>query len=305
MKTYKYKEMTRFQVGQAVAWAKFLEDGVFSIETPAGKSRVFYPGRLTKPQENALYSRFIIGSMVKFALSQWKEIYKTRLVGVPIMTEGGGYAFFHGILDILHNEYDVWLAYMWARRERIRTRNGDEAFDPFKAAPVAGNLEIFSAKADDVSVFLFDIIATGTTGVAVISYLKEHLGPRLKHIVYGSPCGSMVGARAIREAAGDTPCMCLLSEGAFGLYENGTYLSLQLEGAYTSEANLEMSRTVYPDPRFCHIGAGGRAAASYRLYRDELEEEKLDLGLKGPAVKLHSPKEWETAWETGVFACYR
>lgn len=220
--------------------------------------------------------------MVAYTLQALKgngwNLQPEQLVGISILTEGAGVPFSEAFHQVWPNKTAAGVLHIWARRAQINgptpTTNAQ-----FRAQLKGLDITLLENPIPGAVGIMFDIGATGATLEVVI----PTIAPMFERLIFASPCTSLEAVQKFVDSAiahGFTPTnlAVVANEGFFGLHQNGTYLSLQLPGSITSQGNLALSRLVYPDPNFCHIGAGGLAANWPQAYQAELEEDEELLG---------------------------
>lgn len=254
---------------------------VIVIQSLPGKRRIFVPGRRSTPYQVGLYHRQIIAFSLKAILQSGWRLDPGRVVGVPILTEEYGTHFFEAFNLVWPKQKVGGVMATWAKRSRVRKAKRGEKHDPFIARTVRVDTTALKHIDERGVLVFFDIGATGSTLSAVVPEVIAL--DRVARLIFASPCTSLEAIRQFVLSAQEAGILaknlaCVANEGIFGLDKNGTFLSLQLKGAITSQGNLKLSKVVYPHRRFCHIGAGGFAANCQAAYEEELKQDEKKLG---------------------------
>lgn len=254
---------------------------VIIIQSLAGKKRIFVPGRRATPYQVGLYHRQIIAlSLISILQYGWK-LDPHRVVGAPILTEGYGTHFFEAFNLVWSRQKVGGVMAVWAKRSRVRKAKKGEKHDVFVTQTVRIDRTAIERLDKSGVLVFFDIGATGSTLSAVVPEVIAL--DRINRLIFASPCTSLEAIRQFVQSAQEAGILaknlaCVANEGIFGLDKNGTFLSLQLNGAITSQGNLKLSKVVYPYRRFCHIGAGGFAANCQTAYEEELKQDEKKIG---------------------------
>lgn len=210
----------------------------------------------------------------------WK-LDPRRIIGAPILTEGYGAQFFEAFNLVWPGQKMGGAMTIWAKRSRVRKAKRGEKHDVFVTRTVRVDTTAVEQLDNNGVLVFFDIGATGSTLSAVVPEVIAL--DRINRLVFASPCTSLEAIHQFVQAAQEAGVLaknivCVANEGIFGLDKNGTFLSLQLKGAISSQGNLRLSKVVYPNRKFCHIGAGGRAANCQAAYERELKQDEKKLG---------------------------
>lgn len=253
---------------------------VLGIESLAGKRRVFVPGRRSTPIQVRRMHERIVAYAVRALLMQGWNLRPEKMIGISILTEGAGVPFFEAFNRIWLGKQIGGCLHVWARRKMTDGPTPDRSMARFQAEIRGIDNILQKNPIKGATGLIFDIGATGATLETVV----PAIAPMFESLIFSSPCTSIQAARKFIETAvlhGIEPerLAVVANEGFFGLFKNGTFLSLQLPGTITSTANKILSKEVYPDSKaFCHIGAGGWAANWPRVYQRELGEDEKELG---------------------------
>lgn len=275
---------------------------VLVIESLAGKRALFVPGRRATPYQAERFNEDIVVNTLWALMETGWGINPKRLIALPILTEGLGVPFNAAFHRVWPGQEIGGRCASWLKRRRMRKSQKDEKYDPFKAEAFRFDTNpIEELEEGSLVGITFDIGATGTTIEKHTESLLD-LTNRFSHLIFASPCTSLEAARRFVAAAtaGDLEPQNLAvvaNEGLCGLDQNGTFLSFQLPGAITSPGNLALSRKCYPNPRFCHIGAGGLRANSQEGYKKERERDEKTLGKLPHFTSLEEAmKSAKVAW---------
>ena len=263
---------------------------VYVIESKDGKQRLYVPGRRTPPHLVAQLHEKIIAFSLRAVLALGEHVERWSLsprtvVGVTIFTEGLGAPFTRAFAKVWPDEAVGGVCAAWSKRRVLQKKALPETSYTLYAARVIhfDDTALRYLPSNEGTLVFFDIGATGSTMRATVPQIVASANGKVTKAIFASPCTSLYAIKAFVEAATESGLKeenlaVVANEGIFGLGKDGTALSLRLPGAIASSGNLKLSETVYPNPEFCHIGAGGLAATCYPAYLEELIQDEEEWG---------------------------